>query len=552
MAISVAAGQAVAQPDWEALAAQHGGTKSTTKLGPSEAQIKEAGLAGDDDPAFQQRPIYRYYFNDGSHVDARTASNGADYAIIDYKPSPKFQQEQRSATATTGQAAAPGGKPYIDDDEKARENGRRWGWNPATRLYDRDLGPSPTAQEIIRNRSLPPDLDPRAETDAERATRAKETIARQDREAQQYAPSVTRTTINGQVYTTQTTPGRNGAPPKVEHFGPDGKPVAALPTEVKPGQVIKGGGPNKEDVQAVVDPQTGAITYRPITGAQVPAENRPIPADAPKYTPNYDLPDLGLVEYNERLLQWANLGGPDRIAIGRRLLEQAGGFAERVASHGTTLRSQQQTARNQDITQRQQDLSETQSRRSFQGTGFDNLFAGTLGNAQHLGRGKGVLAVQAFMEALGPRQQYAANVGGFRDIPQVGPISPALEAVRQTTQVDVGQDGNVTVSPPGAVPASAQAAAPPAIPMTPERPAGIMANPVFRPQPMVGGASVPQPDATQIDNPLGVPSYLQPVQQAAPRWSPNPVIADLKARGYPDEVIAQALAEHEQEFGRVA
>ena len=46
-----------------------------------------------------------------------------------------------------GDAAPPGGKPFIDDGPDAGTAGRRWGWNPATKAYDRDLGPSPAAQK---------------------------------------------------------------------------------------------------------------------------------------------------------------------------------------------------------------------------------------------------------------------------------------------------------------------------------------------------------------------------------------------------------------------
>src|SRR3954471_15634231 len=102
MAITLAPGQAVPQPEWDELTKQHGESKGEpSRVSRTQAEIQAAALAGDDDPAGQRRPIYRYYFGDGTYVDARTSPNYADYQVVDYKPSPKFQQTQTAA----GQAA---------------------------------------------------------------------------------------------------------------------------------------------------------------------------------------------------------------------------------------------------------------------------------------------------------------------------------------------------------------------------------------------------------------------------------------------------------------
>jgi uncharacterized protein YjbJ (UPF0337 family) len=52
----------------------------------------------------------------------------------------------KPGASASSQAAAPGGDPFKDDGPDKGKFGRRWGWNPETRLYDRDLGPSPAAQ----------------------------------------------------------------------------------------------------------------------------------------------------------------------------------------------------------------------------------------------------------------------------------------------------------------------------------------------------------------------------------------------------------------------
>jgi hypothetical protein len=92
MALSFTPGQTVAAPDWEALFAQHGGSKSQQRRQPTKAE-QEAALATDED--LDQNPIYRYYAADGSYVEARAAPNG-DYQIVAYQPSEKFKQTQTS------------------------------------------------------------------------------------------------------------------------------------------------------------------------------------------------------------------------------------------------------------------------------------------------------------------------------------------------------------------------------------------------------------------------------------------------------------------------
>lgn len=138
----VTPGQTVAPPDWDALSQQHGGIKSSVIIPMTDPRI--VGLiAADPSRDFTQHPIYRYYMNDGTYVEAYGQENGQDVQIIDYKPSAKFQQQQTQQA----KEAPPGGKPYLDDGPEAGQSGRRWGWNPATKAYDRDLGPSPAAQQ---------------------------------------------------------------------------------------------------------------------------------------------------------------------------------------------------------------------------------------------------------------------------------------------------------------------------------------------------------------------------------------------------------------------
>lgn len=460
------------------------------------------------------------------------------------------------APTSTTQAAAPGGKPFIDDGPEARENGRRWGWNEQTRLYDRDLGPSPTAQEIIRNRSLPPDQDPRAETDAERAARGKETIARQEREAQQYAPSVTRTTINGQVYTTQTTPGRNGQPPKIEHFGPDGKPVAALPAEVKPGQVIKGGGEHGEDVQAVAGPN-GTITYQPIPGAQTPPENLPMPPGAPQI----DLSDpQKAYDSFMRLYQWATA----QVQSGARTpqwLENAikGPHAavKMAIDRETETRRWAETDRSSALTARSQDITQAGSRLSAATSGFSDALADA--EKTNLMAGPGInAAASTLIGNLALQRLHAQQMGGLATPASVPTIPGPVASLPQYPGTPP-PPANPAQLPPDA---AAAVPGPPAIPMTPERVQGIMANPVFRPQPEVNmpisSVSPARDDwRTNPGAPLfsaGAGGNVQMAPPPAPTMAIaagmsgqnpyDPAMASLRALGIGDDVLDSAMRMH--------
>lgn len=77
----------------------------------------------------------------------------------------------------------------------------------------------------------------------------------------------------GYSLVTTTVPATATAPARTEsHYEKDDAPGVTVPTpaDIKAGQVIKGGGANGEDVQAVEDPTTHTISYQPITGAAPP------------------------------------------------------------------------------------------------------------------------------------------------------------------------------------------------------------------------------------------------------------------------------------------
>lgn len=336
-------------------------------------------------------------------------------------------------------------------------------------------------------------------------------------------------------------------------------------TTYKSGRKVTEAAPtNATAVSTSYDPRTGKKTVTYDDGTTSTEEQKPdaaslggpVPRNAPRYTPTAAGPtgDWGIVEYNEQLREAERLGVITR-AQALQLLEAAGKAADVARNDAVTRQNQAATARNQDITQRSQDVGEVQSRRSSAGSGFDNLFSDFNTNARYLGRGGGDIAARAFMEALGARDATIARAGGYADVPRIGAadptVAPYLQAVR-STQIVADPDGNIAISPPGAVPPGtlppnaigagsignqpAPGAAPPMRDDWSTRPGGRV-NPA---------AGEPGNDPTQ---PVGmVPAYLGGPTQPPAAWDPEPTVARLREQGLTDDEIQEALAMSEQEW----
>jgi hypothetical protein len=208
VAITVTPGQALTPQEWEALFGQHRGGGSVVNISAKKA-LKDQILTGED-----LRPIYRYYANDGSYVEARTHTNGEDYEVVDYKPSKEFTE------------AAPAALSPAQQNDAALNEQRR------------------------RNAALPLEQDPRYETDEDRATRAAATIKQQGADARQAAidqaaadkakaatqPASATATVPGYPGWTATTTKTPATPTSPErevttYTGPDGKAQPSLPAK---------------------------------------------------------------------------------------------------------------------------------------------------------------------------------------------------------------------------------------------------------------------------------------------------------------------------------
>lgn len=424
--------------------------------------------------------VERRFFYHGTEKEGEGAADGG--YLVDTKVDPKIRADWDRGTPPSGPQRTP---EQQTTDSAAAALARR------------------EQQERERNAALPPDQDPAYETDADRRARAQATITRQGADAERARQQTRQEEADARATADRA---RALAPkPQQDQSGAWGY----WTTDTPPKWVPIAGGPAAPQTPVQVNgtwgvwkpgANGGAPTFEPIANAPVKPSDRPIPASAPRFTPNYNLPDLGLTAYNQQLMDWVNSGatGATREIAGQ-LIEQAGGLATQTASHGTTLAGQAATARGQDITQRGQDIGEVQSRRSSANDMFQNALKSTDEGARRLMGGDEALAGEAMRAALNLGRLNAQAAGGMQQIPQVPQAYvAALGGAPGTTDTQVHvSNGQVSVSPPGAPPLGVQAA-----------PGG------FDPQAAAAGrsnaAAVPPPAPTASAMGPGSPGWNQP------------------------------------------
>lgn len=220
--ISFTPGQVVSWDDLNALMAQHGspqGAKSVVKVERkplTDAERLSIIQAGGDPNAPEQDPTYRYFFEDGSYVDAVADAPGAldaqgrptgTFRIVDYKPSQRYQQTQRQAEQKT-EAQKPDVKQVTGNDGKVYNVVTEMGPNgvPTTRVYDPDGNPAPG--NVVPGAAKPPEgAEPK---------------------------STTITGGDGKPYVVTQTPGQNGGPPTITVTDGAGNPVPGNAVPGKP------------------------------------------------------------------------------------------------------------------------------------------------------------------------------------------------------------------------------------------------------------------------------------------------------------------------------
>lgn len=327
-----------------------------------------------------------------------------------YRP---VQTETGPATATTApaQAAAPGGKAFIDDGPEAGAHGRRWGWNPETHLYDRDLGPSPSAQKTPD----PADKVGKPTGNTRQTTKNGTTV----KETEYQLPD------GSTAWRSQT---ETDAPDLV------GKPTGNTRQRIENGQAIK-------EAEYVLP--SGSTVWRSQTAPADTKDNFvPEPADAPAFATTPGQVVQGLRAYSSYLAQQVKMhldsGGKQGISPenATKLMNQRVDLAERMGKEQGALASTQASVYGTDVTQRGQTLGETENRRSAANTAYNNTLARFVPNITMMGPGGGKLVADALASSLGANQAYVDQWGGFRESPEI--TRPAfLQQVRDASMAGI-------------------------------------------------------------------------------------------------------------------
>jgi hypothetical protein len=440
------------------------------------------------------------------------------------------------------EAAPPGGKPYIDDGPESGQSGRRWGWNPATRAYDRDLGSSPSAQKPTSASARKPVAGKPGVyevTTKDDATNATETHYEDEQGNRVPTPTEegsAEAPISGRPGWVQITT-KTGNATKVQFRGPDGKVVDTLPAQTdsartpvkgRPGvyevttktdgkaethyedeagnrvatppekeEISKGGGPNGEDVRIIRNADGTVDRYEPIAGQKAPV---------------VDMPALRMEAgqiSQEVIDRWNDLNS--RVARGEITKPQAIKEFEPIHAAAQTrlteiqaITTTQQGIYRDQLTQRAQDLDETQSRRGA-ATAATNAATGWLNTvAGKPGAGKGDFS-GAVDEIINRAYKTQGQYGATRETPavQLGPAAQQANSLNLpgmpspstpmtapgAATSELGQPGDPALA---SAPAAAPAARP--APLLPPRPPVNLAPGTASAPPAVQGTPSPLGD----------------------------------------------------------
>jgi hypothetical protein len=457
MAVTLVPGQIVGQGDWDALFKQHGGMSNdtpSTRRGRTEAEIKAAALAGDQDAGASQRPIYQYVLVDGSVVAARTSADGEGYEVVEYKPSQAFTQAQPSSTANPATQKPAGGREGIEGTQ--RPDGTFDNTAPVWVVRGKDgavawtrpLEPAERAQwERERNAGLA--QDPRSETDADRAARGDATRKQQGADARQDRPTSVRDPVQGRpgvtaVKTTDPATGRTET-----HYEDDSGARVATPTETpKPVAAPDGtygywdttgpqarwvpiqGGPAPERKPQSINGQfgywkpsaDGAPEWVPVEGPRRPALPEGMPAldtssAEAAHTSYLDIFRWGVEQARAH---------PDQVDQIKATLAPVQDMAESVIKESQRGITNAQNARSQDLTARGQDVQDVNARRSLGTNVLQNAFTAGHAGAMKMLPGNGETAMKGMLAMIAIQDQYIKANGLMSPLPPNAAASAGL------------------------------------------------------------------------------------------------------------------------------
>lgn len=408
----------------------------------------------------------------GAVLHAQRQPDGETFAII--------EQSGPKPTAVTTKAPA-SGAPFRDDDEKVGSAGRRWGWNPETGLYDRDLGPSPAAQGIAPapaastrtpeqqasdaavaqtnqitatqkkreddersfNRSRPPEDDPMDETHGQREAR----LAKKAFDAAAAAEKNKPQAIAGTAAATSKNIGflqPDGAirwEPNPNFKKPDAEAVSAPPAvrsiiyRGEDGALITTPNPNYKPPSKVDrDPETnelievtedadGKPIVRPVKqeGAKPPAAPTP-------------MGDPGVVGQLTDWLIAEKAKIDQRVASGELTKKQA--IDEMTARTAFAETRRQETAAvtgaatqiyDADVAQGTREQSTANTRLTTGAGMYNNTLNTALPMIAKMPVGNGEVGRQMLAGLLGGGQDYVRQMGGLRDVPRASVPGPLAQ-----------------------------------------------------------------------------------------------------------------------------
>lgn len=352
------------------------------------------------------------------------------------------------------------------------------------------------AAERAKNRSLPPDQDPRDETDAQRAARADATRKEQAAKAERDAATARQARIDEQTAATnaareqRATAEANKATTTSRNVtGGDGKPYIQIITTSADGKTtsVRNIGPDGKDV------------------AEIPGETKFAvePPGAPPASTQYGAIVAGLPKYRDFLNQ--------QVAAGTLTTDAADKLMQTRLAQAKALHEEQQGVidtqtgiAGQGITQRGQTLNDESSRRTAASTVYTNVLNQFTPLLQYMPNGGG----QAFLDLLQHGTEAGLNhirdVGGFKDVPEVQ-LGPAAQAANNAQMP--GGTFMTPYQPPQAAPITAA----PAVPTPPNA---------------IGAGAVESMAA-----PGQVAPTVPPAPLADPNAPPPPLISPMQAPG---------------------
>jgi hypothetical protein len=557
MAISFTPGQTVSWDDLNALMGQHGspqGAKSVVKVErkpltkEERNAIEDAGGDPDAPPTAQQQ-VYRYYFEDGSYVDASMESWGeADeqgrprgtFRIVDYKPSQKYQTAQ---TPTAQQGTAVGSRQSTDAAGNVTK----------ITTYERPDGTTYQREDTV--------------------TQAPKPATRDEKPVQ----------VGGKNFIQVSTVDPATGQSRTVLLDPVTRAEVQPPVEPKPAQAVAAPSNQKwiarqnpttnevefvrnqnyvPDSKLITDPTTGRM--RVLTEDE---NGNPVlkdlddrttikPADIPVLQATYGQIGRSLGAYLQDLngrVSRGEITSQERDAAFKTAHQQA---ETQVSEINSILDNSKAVWTNQ-IAERNQQYGEAANRRSFAGSIMNNAVSTGRGIAEGALPGSGRAIAEGVMTLMDLGQRYAQGMGGFPSMQSIAPppalqqaagmnlpgFGPEASGAPPPTAAPVPAPGGTAAMPnaiglgavgalpapgspesPGARSAGGLPGIPPGGPPTPG-PAGPHPEPLLPPPPHVPGKSPVAP-------PVGLaPAVGGPTPSPLPFTGQNPNPTPLGALG---------------------